>query len=59
LLGLYVTTRANSAQGLGSLRLLLGRTDVVDNRMPGDPAYLNVLKCDRPRLPIGAFELVR
>jgi hypothetical protein len=50
--------RANDTSELSSLRFTLGRTTVYDDRQPGQPYTLNNFVVDRPRLPIGWFELV-
>ncbi len=41
-----------------SLRLELGRTDVYDDREPGENYTVGNFAIDRPRLPIGFFSLI-
>ena len=56
--GAMVTAGNETAADMGSLRVELGRTDVEDDRMPGSRHYIGeTTKCDRPRLPIGYFQL--
>ena len=58
LLGAMVTAGNETADELGTLRIELGRTDVLDDRMPGSAhAVGNGGRCDRVRLPIGYFQL--
>ena len=53
-----VTAGNSSADDLGSLRLEIGRTDVLDDRQPNSVnATGNGGRCDRTRLPIGYFQL--
>jgi hypothetical protein len=56
-----MVTAGNStpaAGDIGSIRVELGRTDVVDDRMPGSPHYTReTTKCDRNRLPIGCVRV--
>jgi alpha-L-fucosidase 2 len=60
LLGAMVTTgnTTSAADDLGTLLIEVGRSDILDDRMPGSEfAVGNGGRCDRVRLPIGYFVL--
>ena len=58
LLGAMVTAGNETADDIGTLRIEIGRTDILDDRMPGtEYAVGNGGRCDRVRLPIGYFQL--